>query len=216
MHAEAQEIFDYLPISQNEAEAKYIDHLWKSFTTLCNCQEEPAKPFAIMPFHLLFMYAVQCKILRIAKRQKLHYDLAFTMESLRSGEEGLLNPVSPFEIALLKETKIIDLLKLVKLDDQKVKKIKKLISNRNDNLAHAKGGIETDPEGKIEEYLESLRSLQSYLLTSNEEIAYEWSQELTQEDDLKEFVETRLLDSYLCPVDFDDGTLNKKFLIIEK
>ena len=65
MYENAQEIFDYLPINRSKLEADYIDHLWNVFIALDNA-ENSARPFVMMPFHLLFMLALQYKVLRIA------------------------------------------------------------------------------------------------------------------------------------------------------
>jgi len=48
------------------------------------------------------------------------------------------------------------------------------IDERNDNLAHAKGGIEPDPDGKIQKYLSDLKMIQFYMLPLNDKIADNW------------------------------------------
>ena len=204
---EAYEIFDYLPIRKSRIEEDYIEHLWNAFLILSGSGNS-SRPFALMPFHLLFMLALQYRVLRIARKKIGDFSLAFTMESrITSGQKGPHNPESVFDLALLPESKIIDLLKLIGLGQDRVKAIKELVKNRNDNLAHAKGGIDSDPDGKIGQYLESLRSLQPQILLLNDGIAEEWEKEITSEDDLNEFIEGRLLDTYLCPADMQQGKL---------
>ena len=73
MYEDAQEIFEYLPIRRNTTENDYIDHLWQAFSALSQT-ETTARPFAVMPFHLLFMLALQYKVLRISKEQKEKYE----------------------------------------------------------------------------------------------------------------------------------------------
>ncbi len=206
MYENAQEIFDYLPINRSTPEADYIDHLWNAFLALDNT-ENSARPFITMPFHLLFMLALQYKVLKIAREQKSDYELAFTMENLREDQKALLNPGSAFVFGLLNESKLIDLLKIVGMPPGKVREIKLLVRNRNDNLAHAKGGIELDPNERIDQYLDALRTLQPYLVLHNDRIADQWLNEISAEDDLNEYVDAHLLDSQLCPTDFRSGML---------
>lgn len=207
MYEEAQEIFEYLPIRKSTIEEDYIEYLWNAFLML-DGGDAYSRPFALMPFHLLFMLALQYKVLRVSQNKVDDYTIAFTMESrITSEQKGPHNPESVFDLALLPESKIIDLLKLIGLEQDIVKTIKELIRNRNDNLAHAKGGIDPNPEGKIELYIGALRSLQPQMILLNNTIADEWLQVLTSEDDLNEFVEGRLLDSYLCPADMQQGKL---------
>lgn len=207
MYEEANQIFEFLPINKSQTENDYIDHLWNAFVAL-ESADNSARPFVMMPFHLLFMLALQYKVLRIAKNKAEDYIIAFTMESrVTQASNGPHKPNSVYEIAILREKQIIDLLKLIGLDHEKVKSIKELINNRNDNLAHANGGIEANPDGKVDQYLEVLRTLQQYVIPLNHQIAEEWLSEITDEDDLKEFVAGRLLDSYLSPADFKLGAL---------
>lgn len=91
MYEAAQEIFDYLPINKSKPEADYIDHLWNAFVAFDNT-DNSARPFIMMPFHLLFMLALQFKVLRISRERKSDYDLAFTMESPREDQRAVLSP----------------------------------------------------------------------------------------------------------------------------
>ncbi|PIR83347.1 hypothetical protein COU19_00860 [Candidatus Kaiserbacteria bacterium CG10_big_fil_rev_8_21_14_0_10_56_12] len=76
----------------------------------------------------------------------------------------------------------------------------------------AKGYVEANLDDKVIEYLETLEMLQSYIGPMNDEMARVWEPEMAPEDDLAEFVETRLLGSYLCPADFKVGLLKSKFV----
>jgi hypothetical protein len=206
MNEDAQEIFDYLPINISKPEADYIDHLWNAFVAL-DQTDNSARPFIMMPFHLLFMLALQYKVLRIAREQKNDYDLAFTMEIPREDQRAVLNPGSAFDLGLLNESKLIDLLKIVGMTPEKVREIKLLVRNRNDNLAHAKGGIEPDPDERIDQYIDALRTLQPFLTPHNNRIATHWLNEIGEEEVLNEFVDDRLPGSQLCPADFRAGDL---------
>jgi len=53
MYKDAQEIFNYLPIRRDTPENDYINHLWQAFFAL-DQTDTTARPFAVMPFHLLF------------------------------------------------------------------------------------------------------------------------------------------------------------------
>lgn len=150
MPEDAQKILDYLPIRRNLQENDYVNHLWQVFSTL-DRGEAVARPFVVMPFHLLFMLAVQYKVLRIYKEQKEKYKLALTTKNTRDEEKDILAPESPLAIAFLKESEIIDLLKIAGLSPNDARNIKKTITRyRNDKIAHAKGYIEQDLETKDE------------------------------------------------------------------
>lgn len=139
MYEDAQEIFDYLPIRRNTAENDYINHLWQVFSTLDGA-DAVVRPFAVMPFHLLFMMAIQYKVLRIYKEQKEKYELALTTKNPRDEEKDILAPESPLAIAFLGESEIVDFLKIAGLSADDARSIKKsIIRYRNDKIAHAKG-----------------------------------------------------------------------------
>lgn len=209
MYEDAQEIFEYLPIRRDTPENDYINHLWQAFSTL-DGGEVIARPFAVMPFHLLFMMALQYKVLRISKEKRAEYELVFTIDRGRE-REAILNPESVFDIALLNERTIPDLLKLIGVDGETIKQIKKLIDNRNDSLAHAKGGIESEPEMRIEEYLTCLRTIQIHMQLLNNSVADSWATEVSTEDNITDFIEARLVGSMLCPEDFMTGKLANDF-----
>ena len=78
-------------------------------------------------------------------------------------------------------------------------------------MAHANGGIAQEFGQKIGEYLECLRIVQKKFLDLNNLLAENFKSEISKGDSKTEFIETRLLNSYLCPADFTDGLLKKTF-----
>lgn len=210
MYAEAQKILQYLPIRRIEAENNYIEHLLGALRALDE-GEDHVRGFAILPLHLLFLLAIQYKILRIATEQRERYSLSITLKNPKNGQEDILAPTSPFMLGFFGESELADLCKIVGLGKEGIRCIKELVRYRNDNLAHAKGYVESNPDDKVSEYLEVLSMLQQYLISMNDEMAKVWEEEMDPEDDLAEFVEIRLLGSYLCPADFESGLLKLKF-----
>jgi hypothetical protein len=209
MYEEALEIHKYLPIRKNSLEDEYITHLWQVFFTL-DSSNESVQPFMIMPFHLLFMLALQYKVLRISKELNSDYSLVFTMKNCRN-VETLSQPTSVFDFSLLQERTLPDLFRLISLDESLIINIKKLVDYRNDKLAHANGGIAQEFNLKIEEYLECLREVQKKFLTLNNLVANEFKLEMSSDDAPGEFIEIKLLDSYLCQADFNEGMLKETF-----
>jgi hypothetical protein len=206
MYENAQEIFDYLPINRSKPEADYIDHLWNAFLALDD-KENSSRPFIMMPFHLLFMLALQYKSIRIAKIFPEAADLFFAGVGGRNKDKLLSPRRSVFDLALINERTLPELFRLVGFAEENTKKTKSLIDDRNNNLAHAKGGIEPDSDKRIDQYLDALRTLQPCLVPHNDRIADQWLSEKSDEDDLSEYMDARLLDSQLCPADFRSGKL---------
>lgn len=199
----ALQIFDFLPIRQNVVESGYIKHLWDAFLTLDSfCAE--GRAFLLMTFHLLFMLALQYKVLRIARDFPEASDVFFSGVAGRNKEQLLNLKRSVFDIALINERTIPELFGLVKLNKQDINKIKDLIDERNDNLAHAKGGIDPDPEGKIQGYLEVLNKIQVCINPFNVAIAKVWFSGIAVEDDIEEVLERQLQKSLFTPQDFGD------------
>jgi len=206
MYEAAQEIVDYLPINRSRPEADYIDHLWNAFAAL-DSTDSNARPFIMMPFHLLFMLALQFKGARLAKIFPDAVNLFFAGVGGRN-KDKLLNPKrSAFDLALVNERTLPELFRLVGFSEEKTQKVKNLIDDRNNNLAHAKGGSEPDPDGKIDQYLDALKELQPFFVPHNDQIAEQWLNEITDEDDLGGYVDARLPNSQLCLADFRAGQL---------
>ena len=203
MYEEAQKILEYLPIRRNTPENDYINHLWQAFSTLDE-GELVARPFAVMPFHLLFMMAVQYKVLRISKAYKQSTNLFFSGVGGRSKAQLLSERRSVFDIALINERTIPEIFQLIGLGSATIQKIKDLIDGRNDNFAHAKGGIERGFEKKIDEYINTAELIQKCCLESNQKVISSWLSEIQNGDDIAQFFETHFFDSYLSPRDFGD------------
>lgn len=212
MNEDAQTIFEFLPIRKNTIEVEYIEHLWNAFLRL-DTSENNAQAFTLMPFHLLFMLAIQYKVLRITKTHPEHTDLFFASVGGQDREILLNSTKSVFDLGLVRESTIQEIFRLVNLGPESIKKIKDMVKNRNDKLAHAKGSIEQNPEVRIQEYLNALREIQDCFELINDGIADEWDTKLTPDDVLEEFVEFNLTDSYLCPADFVKSKLTKYALI---
>ncbi len=204
MYEDVPNIFEYLPIRRNAPENDYINHLWQSFSVLDE-SEFVARPFAVMPFHLLFMLAIQYKVLRIYKEQKEKYELALTTKIPRDEEKDILAPDSPLAIAFLGESEIVDFLKIAGLTVDDARSIKKsIVRYRNDKIAHAKGYIEQDIETKIAEYFGWLETLQTVYRQMNQNVADLWLSEAEIGDDMEQFLEVHFLDSCFSPRDFGD------------
>ena len=184
----AIEIHDFLPIARDPIEHNYILYLWDSYATL-DTLGEIGRGFSIMPFHIIFMLALQYKILRIAKAFSKECNLVFCTAGGRFKDQLIDSQKSVFDLALLNERTLPELFKLINLDDEIIKQIKKLVDYRNDNLAHPKGGIEDDPDGKIELYLKILKSIQSCMISLNDEVASKWISEMESEEIGVEYIE---------------------------
>jgi len=225
MYEDAQEIFNYLPIRRDTSEDEYLKHLWSSFTLLEKAERlwekdangfavddaslKMARPFSVMPYHLLFMMSVQYKMLQIALAHKTATDLFFTVVGGRNKAQLLSPKRSVFDMALINERTIPDIFQLVSLNPDVIKKCKDLVDHRNDTLAHAKGGIEQDVETKILEYGSVLDAVQKCCLPINQKWANNWLLEIKAGDDIAQFMEIHFLDSRFSPRDFGDiiGTL---------
>lgn len=203
MYENAQEIFSYLPIRKNQPENDYIDHLWNAFLVLDE-SETSARPFNLMPFHLLFMMAVQYKALRISKINKKACGLFFCGVAGRSKKELLSDNLSVFDIALINERTIPEIFQLIELEPEKINAVKKLIDDRNERLAHAKGGIEQEPDEKIDQYLMALANLQDKFKTTNNQTAKVLLEEITPDDDFGQVLETYFYDERITPHDLRD------------
>lgn len=216
MYEDAREIFEYLPIEAG-SENLYIQHLWGAFEALIE-KDEPIRAFSILPFHLLFMLAVQYKVYRISAYKKEDY-----LEKLKScklydsGHKEVLekNPPTLDEnknipsscsvrnLSFLPEGRIFDFLRIINLDDDSVNKAKGLVDIRG-AYAHANGNIEEDIEVRINEYLEILRAVQLCMSEMNNSVQV-WADEIEEDEyPLTGFFQERFLISQFSPRDFGD------------
>ena len=162
------------------------------------------------------MTALHYRALRIFKDQPENYRLAMTLKKEDKRNRKLFNPNSPFDFSILGESEMIHLFKLVDLKDDKAGKIKALINERN-NLAHASGNIEINPEKKCEEYLRCLDEIQKLFLKSDRLLADEFLRELEEDEDIKQFFEIRFVSHFINEYDYENiiriflkqGALNK-------
>lgn len=203
---EAVEIHNFLPVSRNSIEDEYIDHLWDAFSTL-DTLGDYGRSFSIMPFHLLFILALHYKVLRIAKYKKNNYKNAFLLKYLNDEARELPNPKSVYTLGLLEESAMVNIFKILGIKNDLIGQIKSLIKNRNDNLGHAKGGIERNIEHGIGEYNNILEKIQPYFGSINDKVASKWIKAMDPGEAGVEYIKIHLAEEYLCPVDMRQGKL---------
>lgn len=221
MYEDAQEIFEYLPIRRNEAENEYINQLQDTFELLEKSNrlwskdkngfavlDEKlinARPFALMPFHLLFMMAIQYKVLRISDINNIATNLFFSTDGGRYKNKLLSENKSVFDLSNIKERTLPEVFQLIGLSNNKILEIKDLIDKRNNNLAHANGNSTSiNLENSIGEYLNLIRVIQELFLQANGELADKLILEVKSDDDMGEFIEEYLLNHRLNMRDFSD------------
>jgi len=205
---DAVEIHNYLPITRNPIEDEYIEHLWDAFATL-DTLGDYGRNFSIMPFHLLFMLALHYKILRLAKYKKTNYKNAFLLQYLNDEALELPDPKSVYTLGLLEESKVANLFKIVGIKSDLIGQIKALVKNRNDNLGHAKGGIERDIERRIREYINVLERIQPFFKKINDKVAKKWIKSMDPGEAGVEYIKLHLAEEYLCPTDMQQGKLSQ-------
>ena len=182
MYQDVLNIFDYLPVRSDDDNGEYIEHLWQAFLSL-ESTTPSAQPFSMMPFHLLFMLAVQYKVLRIYKELPREYELASIL--IRDDiHKDLLKPQVPKTIALLGESEIVHFLRIADLSRSEAKGIvTSTIRYRNKKIAHATVNIESDPIIKIKEYLRNLEVVQRAFLKINRSMADDWLNRVQSSDE---------------------------------
>lgn len=198
-----KEIFNYLPIRRITPEDNYIKHLWDAYITLDSFGKN-GREFLTMPFHLLFMLSLQYKVLRLTKFYPRETKLFFSGVNCRDKTKILSPDLSVFNIGLINERSIPEIFQLIDTKPEIIKKIKLIVDDRNDQLAHAKGGIEPSPEDKINQYLDVLEKIQKTQCDLNLKCANDWLEETKTKIDVDQFIEYNLLDSHMTPNDFGD------------
>lgn len=221
MFDRAQDIFNYLPIEQG-SESRYIKQLWDSFFVLSTAEDD-VPYFSIMPFHLLFMLAIQYKVYRLSAWNKDYYlnwvntnkYLIYNNECKQQllsnvplNKELLwnINQSSVKTLSLIKEKHIFGLFSLIGIGDDIIVKAKALVENRNDRF-HANGEIDEKTEEKIDDYLEVLEYIQEKFkeVGVNQDIQGDWSQDIEEGVyPLDEFFEEKFLYSQFSQKDFSD------------
>ncbi len=203
MYEDKPLIWDFLPIRRNVNEDDYIKHLLITFSVLYGGKNE-AKPFAAMPYHLLFMLVIQYKVLQITKTHKESTNLFFSVVGTRNKAELLSEQISVFDVALINEKMIPEIFQIIGVDGETIKMVKKLVGNRNDNFAHASGGIESNLDKRIEEYNSVMSVVQKGFTKINADLASIWLSEIKWEDEMSQFIETHMLGSYLNSQDLGE------------
>lgn len=210
MHDDAQKIFDYLPIRSSQNEIDYRDHIWTSTIKLYKEENEivSTRSFSIMPFHILFMFVLQYKVLRIKQQRPVEYiERIKKYQKDKIIKEQLLNTNSVYDFSLIGETSLAKLFSIIGLSSDNINRIISLVTHRNNNVAHAKGGFIFDADQKIIEYLGCLSEVQKCMEVLNNEVTKSWLSEIEDEDDLEDFKERKLADSYICNEDFNSGDM---------
>lgn len=221
MYEDAQRIFEYLPIEPGE-ESRYIIQLRDTLKILTNAEED-ALYFSIVPFHLLFMLAVQYKVYRISAFNRNFYSSIVDSVSCRTyGAENKIQvrqnipldengewdttKTSVKSLSLINEKDLFNFFEIIELDKNIVEKAQWLIDNRNDHL-HANGNIEENLSQRIQEYLEILDAIKFKYSQKkiNTTIQGNWADEISVGlYPLKEFFEEKFLYSQFSPSDFGD------------
>lgn len=212
MYESAFKIFDYLPIRATQNEIEYRDHLWACTVRLyveeIESDDISTQSFSIMPFHILFMLALQYKIFRIKKQRIREYeDRIKKYPRKKHVETQLLQANSVYEFGLINEKHLPSILNIIGLTDENIFRIQELVSHRNNSVAHAKGGYIFDVNEKIDEYLSCLFEVQKCMEVLNNEVASDWLIEIEKEEDLEDFKERKLASSYICNEDFRSGDM---------
>ena len=210
MCTDAWGIRDHLPIFPRDFEMWYIDHLQQAFFALeltYSTTPGQARPFSIMPLHLLFMVAIQFKMLRIRNEMRSGYENhRSSLKKVKKDVRDILqNPATALDIAHLREREIVNFLKVAGLSNNHADHIyDSTIRYRNDKIAHAKGHIELRLEAKINEYFDVLETVQRVYQRMNRSLAKNWLNKVQAGADIGQFFETHLRGSLLCPRDLVD------------
>lgn len=220
MYENAYEVFKYLPIEQTE-ESVYIQHLWGSFELL-NKSDEPVKAFSLLPFHLLFMFAVQYKVYRLSAYDNAKYIQILSRcyanagnrkqleinAPIRNNDGIILSECSVKNLSLIKEKELFDFLEIIDCDRLIIDKAKLLVESRG-NYAHANGQIEEDVNTRIDEYLEILQHIQGKISGINNQI-FELDENIQEFDDIEEYIVETFRDNQFSQKDF--GSVIQKIL----
>lgn len=234
MFDEAYKIFDHLPVEQG-AEKQYLIYLWDTFTTLEE-KDSDVKYFSIVPFHLLFMMAVQYKVYRLAGYNKEQY-ISMAERCHVYGKENkypVVNniPLNDSDVwdaskgsvktfALVSEKSLFDFFDIIGMGEKFKQKAYSLIDNRNDRF-HANGEIDELVEEKISQYMQILNHIQDLFksLYVNEHIQGSWADDVEiGEYPLDEFISEKFLYSQFSPIDFGEilfGILKSENLDFEQ
>jgi len=221
MYEDAQEIFDYLPVEAG-SESRYIKQLWDTFILLSEGKDD-VPFFSIVPFHLLFMLAMQYKVYRLSA-----WDSQFFLSQIKSNQcktygsknkQQLLKNIplnknlvwdttqsSVKTLSLINEKDLFNLFDIVGIDKDTKDSACALVDSRNDRL-HASGEIDEEAENKISEYLKVLRHLQEKCNAKAINIAIQgnWAEEIEEGMlSLDELFQEKFLYSQFSKMDFGE------------
>lgn len=221
MYEDAQEIFDYLPVEAG-SESRYIKQLWDAFILLSEAKDD-VPYFSIVPFHLLFMLAVQYKAYRLSAWNPQFFLGQINSNQCRTygseNKQQLLNNIplnknsiwdttqsSVKTLSLINEKDLFNVFDIVGIDKDIIDSACALVDSRNDRL-HANGEIDEEAENKISEYLKILRHLQEKCNTRAINIAIQgnWAEEIEEGMlSLDEFFQEKFLYSQFSKMDFGE------------
>lgn len=194
---------DFLPIVTTSAEADYISHLWEVYDALL-IGDNTSVSYAIMPYHLLYILALNYKVLRMIKTHEKYTRLFFCVGSGRNKKNLLSSQVSVAEIALINERTIPELFRIIDLDDEVIKRIKNIVDYRNETLGHPKLIIEAKPEDRIKEYLDTLSKLAHAFKDENVRLVQNVLKDIEEYDDISLVLDDFFRNYYITPTDLGD------------
>lgn len=216
MYEEAQEIFDYLPIEAG-SENLYTRHLFGAFRVV-NEEDEPIRAFSVLPFHLLFMLAVQYRIYRISAWKNSEYlsmlsnCRTYTNEDRKvlianapiADSAGVISSNSSVRnLSKINEAHLFKFFEIIGLGEEVIERAKILVGIRG-MYAHANGNIEENIEASIGEYLDILKEIQKCMSEVNKDMQ-NWVDEIEEDEfPLDDFFRERFLQSQFSPSDFGD------------
>lgn len=217
----AFKIFDSLPIVYTDSVKIYLEYLWNSFNCL-EKQEDISRSFSIFPFYLLFILAIQYKVLRISKYYEVDYHLITDSLSVSKYTKVLMNAntmnedfpqgVKAFTVSYCNEKKMFEYLRIIDPSGKLCTEGRNFVGMRN-NYAHASGNIENEIDLRIEDYLNYLEKLQQVVDVTLNEKSKKKLEKVAKErgDSFKHnHLFTLLLETEcLTKEDFRNGPLNK-------
>jgi len=170
----AFKIFGFLPIIYTDEVKVYLEYLWNSFNCL-EKQGDISRSFSIFPFYLLFILAIQYKVLRISKYYEKDYHSLTRKLGVSKYVRDLMNRntiggdfpqgIKAFTVSYCNEKKIFEYLDIIEPSGELCEEGKKFVGMRN-NYAHASGNIENEIDLRIEDYLLYLERLQKVVDTT--------------------------------------------------
>lgn len=216
MYEDAQEILEYLPIEAG-SENLYIQHLFGAFQAV-NEKDEPIRAFSILPFHLLFMLAVQYRVYRISAWKNSEYlSILNNCRTYKKEDRKVLVANAPIadstgvitsqssvrNLSKINETSLFQFFKIIGLDEKIIKQAEILIEIRG-TYAHANASIEENIEVRIDEYLGILKEIQKCMSAVNIGVQ-NWVEEIEKGELLPEdFFRGHFLQSQFSSCDFGD------------